>query len=150
MKRRRTRAIPSTPLVDKNLLAGAHTFKKQVKLLLKTPKNNKEVLQEKYIIKQNISETGGKHGDVFFVSQRKGDSNQIFAVKRQVIDLPKELEDRCYRELRIFQHLNQLAADNKCLNFVEIIEWFKATPNILTPGKIDGVQLMHFVLEYPF
>jgi hypothetical protein len=143
---KRVQKAPSTPLVNKSLLDNVHSFKTDVKTLLKTPNGNP--LNRKYSIHKSIEETGGKHGDVFFVGLKDKSSDQTFAVKRQVIKSPKHLTDRSYRELLIFQHLNQLAADNKCVNFVEIIEWFKATPSILTPERQESKQLMHFVLEY--
>lgn len=142
------KAVPPTPLVNKSLIKDVKTFKNDVKLLLKTPHlTESDLLQKKYIIQKNMEETGGKHGEVFFVSL-KSSSDQTFAIKRQVIKSPGHLTDRSYRELLIFQHLNQLNEDNKCVNFVEIIEWFKATPNIMTPERRNTRQLMHYVLEY--
>jgi hypothetical protein len=145
------RSIVATPLVSSDLIQSAKTFKKDVKLLLQTPHlTEKDMLLDKYTIKKSMEETGGKHGEVFFVSLKNSGSNQTFAVKRQAIHAPRQLTDRSYRELLIFQHLNQLIEKNKCVNFVELIEWFKATPNIMTPDRNTNFQLMHYVLEYPF
>ena len=145
MKRR---GGPATPLVDKHLLSRVQGFKNDIKTLLKTPFGNP--LQTKYSVQKHKGEAGGAHGDVFFVGLKDKSSDQTFAIKRQVIKSPKHLTDRSYRELLIFQHLNQLALDNKCTNFVEIIDWFKATPNIMTPERQGSKQLMHFVLEYHY
>ena len=145
MKRR---GGPATPLVDKHLLNRVQGFKNDIKTLLKTPFGNP--LQTKYSVQKHKGEAGGAHGDVFFVGLKDKSSDQTFAIKRQVIKSPKHLTDRSYRELLIFQHLNQLALDNKCTNFVEIIDWFKATPNIMTPERQGSKQLMHFVLEYHY
>jgi hypothetical protein len=134
--------------VDKNLLSSVYGFKSDVKTLLKTPVGSNP-LQAKYSVQEHKGEAGGKHGDVFFVGLKDNSTDQTFAIKRQVINSPKHLTDRSYRELLIFQHLNQLALENKCTGFVEIIDWFKATPNIMTPERRGTKQLMHFVLEYP-
>lgn len=142
------RKAPSTPLVSKGLIDGVQSFKTDVKTLLKTPHG--DPLGKKYRIQTSKGEEGGKHGDVFFVNLKDKSSDEIFAVKRQVIKSPKHLTDRSYRELLIFQNLNQLAVENKCVNFVEIIEWFKAMPNIMTPERRGSKQLMHFVLEYHY
>lgn len=141
------------------------TFVERVGDLLKTPhRHESEILHTKYTINRKLEEASGKHGDVFFVSNKDSVAKtNTFAVKRQPIRYPTSLDDKSYRELIILQHISSLAENNKCYNFVVLIEWFKATPDLLTPekkrndNKENSVannahkkppQLMHFVLEY--
>ena len=149
------------------VLEEIKTFVERVGDLLKTPhRQESEILHTKYTINRKLEETGGKHGDVFFVSNKDSvTKSNTFAVKRQPIKYPTSLDDKSYRELIILQQIYNLTETNKCINFVVLIEWFKATPDLLTPKKKKKIdnnkenntntarpkkppQLMHFVLEY--
>lgn len=91
----------------------------------------------------------GKHGNVLFATQPRtptpntpGPNPIAFAIKKQLIKSPHNLEDRAYREVFILQQLNKLQNKKNYYplesNYVGFVNWFK--------GKEDD-QYMHYVLE---
>lgn len=63
----------------------------------------------------------------------------MYAVKKQNIKDPLDLETAAYREVRVLTCLGDLTKQNKCDNFVALKEWFKEAA-----GK---TQVMFIVLE---
>src|SRR3989338_10178253 len=57
---------------------------------------------------------------------RKPTDPEVFAIKRQTIKEPLNLNDKAYRELRIFLRLRQMYDQHLTPNFVRIESWFKS------------------------
>eukprot|EP01133_Synstelium_polycarpum_P006719 gene6719-7812_t len=115
-------------------------------------KDDKE--NEKYLVNDAIGSARGKNGHVFFVTKdnnKEQREEETFAVKRQYISSPSNKTSQSYRELVILKQLATLMDDNKTVNFVRLVEWYKAAP--LDGGEASRAMLktrqyMHFVLEY--
>lgn len=59
------------------------------------------------------------------------------------------LLERAYRELRIMLQLAQLHADSRCSHFIQLLDYVKAKPPLLFPGRYEPDDVfMYYVLEY--
>jgi hypothetical protein len=82
------------------------------------------------------------------------ESCALFAMKRQHIgkdgsQQSMALLERAYRELRIMLQLAQLHADSRCAHFVQLVDYVKAKPPLLFPGRYEPDDVfMYYVLEY--
>jgi len=69
-------------------------------------------------------------------------STKKLAIKKQIINSPKNVDDKSYRELLILKQLNQLKQKKEYfpggISFIGFVDWFK--------GQEDD-QYMHYVLE---
>jgi len=80
----------------------------------------------------------GKHASVLFGTYSP--VQMKFAIKKQVIRSPRNINDRSYRELKILEQLSSLRQSKyyPCdTNFVDYIDWFKVN---------EGSQYMNYVL----
>jgi len=110
-------------------------------LLIKTPKrgNVTNILKQKRInILPHEKTMNGKHASVVFGNYSP--MQKKFAIKKQVIRSPRNINDRSYRELKILEQLSTLKGSKyyPCdTNFVDFVDWFKVS---------EGPHYMNYVL----
>jgi hypothetical protein len=120
--------------------------------LLDPPEINattKEKLDEQRLQLVKRKEANGKHANVMFATRTNtptpttpGPTITSFAIKKQLIKSPFNLDDRSYREVFILQQLNKLQHRKDYypgeISYVGFVNWFKGS---------EDEQYMHYVLE---
>lgn len=87
-----------------------------------------EILKDKRLFLLNDEDSfAGATGEVMFATKENDDkTNRHVAIKSTYITQPDESTDTCYRELLIHHTLNDLKHNNRCPNYIELIDWFKS------------------------
>jgi serine/threonine protein kinase len=85
-----------------------------------------EMLKDKRLVVLNDEDSFvGASGEVVFACQESDGKSKRVALKSTHIIQPNQLTDTCYRELLIHLTLSDLKHNNRCHNYVELIDWFK-------------------------